>query len=560
MTSGALVVVPLYFGSRRDATVEDPATAREPERSSCRIALAGSSLVSFLALAAWVSLPATHVLTNALPRPARDERLLALSEGLTEVVQVTDLPDSGRRLLTNGHPMSSTTRTAQRYMRALAHIPLLSVETPRSVLVIGFGVGNTTHAASLHPTIQRIEVADLSKDILAAAGHFSDVNGDVLKDPRVLVFVNDGRQHLQIAAPESYDLITLEPPPIAYAGVAALYSRDFYLLARSRLKLEGFVSQWLPAYQVPTTTTLAMIRAFIDVFPNAVLLSGAESELLLVGRNAERNEIDPERVVAAVSRRPAVQDDLRRLDLGSATEIVGTFVGSARTLAAATRDIPAVTDDHSSQEYGVRSLLNFGQAVPSSVIDLKDVASWCPTCFVDGRPAASVQGLDVYLALLQQAYAASPEAVRHARAQAPPEGRVVAGSRYLGSIVPESAELHNVLALSSASAGNMEDAIKEFREALRLRPESAVTHWHLGAALASQGVREEALDHLRRSIELDPSNEAAHNDLGAVLLRERRVDEAIGHFEEALKLNPGFTDARENLDVAIEARRPHRSN
>ena len=165
------------------------------------------------------------MLTRALPQPASGERLLALEEGLNEVVAVTDTPNSGLRLLTNGHPMSSTTRTAQRYMRAFAHIPLLSMDGPRAALVIGFGVGNTTHAASLHPTIERIDVADLSKDILASAGYFKDVNGDVLKDRRVSVYVNDGRQHLQMVAPASYDLITLEPPPIAYAGVAALYPR-----------------------------------------------------------------------------------------------------------------------------------------------------------------------------------------------------------------------------------------------------------------------------------------------------------------------------------------------
>ena len=65
------------------------------------------------------------------------------------------------------------------------------------------------------------------------------------------MYVNDGRQHLQMQPPGSYDLITLEPPPIGYAGVAALYSREFYALARTRLKPSGYVSQWLPAYQVP---------------------------------------------------------------------------------------------------------------------------------------------------------------------------------------------------------------------------------------------------------------------------------------------------------------------
>ena len=112
---------------------------------------------------------------------------------------MTEVPGEGRRLLTNGHPMSATTRLSQRYMRALAHIPLLSLDAPESVLVIGFGVGNTTHAATLHPSIRRVEVADLSRDILAHAGAFSDVNQRVLDDPRVTVFVNDGRQHLQMA-------------------------------------------------------------------------------------------------------------------------------------------------------------------------------------------------------------------------------------------------------------------------------------------------------------------------------------------------------------------------
>jgi tetratricopeptide (TPR) repeat protein len=303
-----------------------------------------------------------------------------------------------------------------------------------------------------------------------------------------------------------------------------------------------------------------MIRAFIDVFPDAVLLSGAESELLLLGVRDGRIEVDPNRLAAALSHAPAVRADLERLDMGRVTEIVGTFVGSAQTLARATRDVPAVTDDKPIQEYGVMSLMNLGQAVPASVVDLSQIASWCPACFANGRPTASVPGLDVYLALLQQAYSASPQAVRQARSVAGGNTRVVAGSAYLGSIVPESAELHNALAISLASEGRLDEAIVEFREALRLEPESAGTHWHLGAALASRGDRQEALEHLRRSVTLDPANGAAHNDLGATLAQQGRWDEAVSHFERALLLDPGFTDAQRNLDIARRARRSSPSN
>src|SRR3989442_8463023 len=134
------------------------------------------------------------------------------------------------------------------------------------------------------------------------------------------------------------------------------------------------MSQWLPAYQVPTATPLSMIRAFVDVFPRAVLLSGAEADLLLVGANASRMEIDPVRLATALSRAPAVHADLKRLDLCSVTEIARTFVGSAQKLAEATRDVDPVSDHRPIQEYGVPSLLNPGHAVPASVAELTQLA------------------------------------------------------------------------------------------------------------------------------------------------------------------------------------------
>ena len=67
------------------------------------------------------------------------------------------------------------------------------------------------------------------------------------------------------------------------------------------------MSQWLPAYQVPKATTLAMIRAFVDVFPQAVLISGAEADLLLIGGNDPNNEIDPAQMASALSAAPAVR-------------------------------------------------------------------------------------------------------------------------------------------------------------------------------------------------------------------------------------------------------------
>jgi tetratricopeptide (TPR) repeat protein len=181
-----------------------------------------------------------------------------------------------------------------------------------------------------------------------------------------------------------------------------------------------------------------------------------------------------------------------------------------------------VSDDRPIQEYGVRSLLDFGEAVPASIVDLRQVAAWCPACFIGGKPAPGVEGLDTYLALVDSAYRASPLEVARARSLAEQHGRMVAGSAYLGALVPESADVHNILGIALAGRGRMDEAIAEFREALRLDPGSAQTHWHLGAALAYRGARDEAVEHLRESVRLDPDNVNARHDLDVLLTLDPR--------------------------------------
>ena len=509
MTVAAVGLIPLFLAVR----IPNPES-----RIPTAIPLAGAAI----AIAAWLVLPSDYVSARALPQPEPNERVLNQTEGVNEIVTITETTGKGRRLMTNGHAMSATWPLSQRYMRALAHVPLLMIDSPDRVLVIGFGVGNTTAAATLHPSVTRVEVADLSRNVLDHAGFFSESNANVISSPRVSIFVNDGRHHLLMAGAgkaggaggENFDLITLEPPPIGYAGVASLYSEEFYALAKSRLKPKGFVSQWLPSYQVPAETTLSMIKSFVDVFPQSVLLSGAEADLILIGAN-DRIELDPNQLFTNMSQRPAVRADLARLNLGTPREIVGMFLGSAQKLAEATRDAVPVTDDRPVQEYGVRSLLNLGEFVPGSVVDLSGVSAWCPNCFDHGMPDRVVEGLDVYLALLAHAYAATPEQGARTR-QLADEGRVLAGSAYLGAVVPETADVHNDLGIAFASRGQIDAAIAEFRNALALDPNSAATHWHLGAALAERGALQEAQEHLRTSVHLDPSNLEAAHDLESV--------------------------------------------
>lgn len=367
-----------------------------PERDrSLRIAAPATVVVVGIVASGWATLPADQLLRQTFLHLTNDRyRVLSTSEGVYESILIAEAPE-GRALITNGYSMSATSDISQRYMRAFAHVPLLQLQEPRHVLVICFGVGNTAHAASLHP-IDRLEVVDLSSDVLEHASFFADVNRDVLSSEKVKVFVNDGRSHLASGSGPLYDLVTMEPPPINQVGVASLYTTDYYELVKGRLSEGGFVTQWLPAYQVVPEVQIGVIKSFLDAFPNGVLLVGAAQELILIGQKGGPNQLDPEQVARAMEARPEVSADLARIGIRSVADLVAMYASGPSTLKKLTGASWSVTDDFPILEYGYptfrRKPLEPGMFQPELIDE------WCPACRVEGEDAAVVRGLSERLA------------------------------------------------------------------------------------------------------------------------------------------------------------------
>lgn len=376
----------------------------------------GAAAVSIFAFS---RLPAGHLVERMFEfSRSGNETVIATHEGVNETLMVTEFRKDGRRLHTNGHRMSSTALFTQRYMRAASHIPLLQLDAPGRVLNIAFGVGNTLHAASLHP-VEHLEVVDLSRAILEHARYFSHSNRDILLDPRVRVFVNDGRLHLTMQEPDAYDLITLEPPPINFAGTAALYTREFYELAHSRLRPGGYLTQWLPAHQLPGDASLTLVRAFVEVFPQSVLL-GSFRDLILLGVKGDSIEIDIGRVAERLAGRPGVRQDLKAMRMATPTDLVGSFVASSETMRRVSARVPSLVDDRPINEYAARSNLMVNIQA-RELFDVSGARSWCPTCFSEELLSDALADLPAYLEIMQQVYASRAFLV-DAPVHAPPAG------------------------------------------------------------------------------------------------------------------------------------------
>ena len=63
-------------------------------------------------------------------------------------------------------------------------------------------------------------------------------------------------------------MIVSEPSNPWVAGVAALFSREFFEAVRARLEPGGIVCQWANAYNISDADLRAIVATFQSVFPD----------------------------------------------------------------------------------------------------------------------------------------------------------------------------------------------------------------------------------------------------------------------------------------------------
>lgn len=153
---------------------------------------------------------------------------------------------------------------------------------PERVLVIGLGTGSTAGWLAEIPSVRRVDVAEIEPSILEVARRCAAVNRDVLHNPKVHVFLGDGRE-LLLGSHERYDLIVSEPSNPYRAGIASMYTQDFYRGVQSKLSPGGLFVQWMQSYEVDNQTVRTVYATLSAVFSEVETWLTQPSDLLLVG-------------------------------------------------------------------------------------------------------------------------------------------------------------------------------------------------------------------------------------------------------------------------------------
>lgn len=124
---------------------------------------------------------------------------------------------------------------------------------------------------------------------------------------------------------------------------------------------------------------------------------------------------------------------------------------------------------------------------------------------------------------------------------------------FLGRAVqlrPNATFLAN-LGFAFRRAGDLEGAIRSYREALRMNPRHAATLGKLGRALIEARQPAEAEAVLLQATAWEPTHAELRNALGHARAEQGRYAEAYGDFAAALALDPSYTEATDNAVLAL---------
>ena len=514
-------------------------------------------------------------------------RVLFYREGATATVSVREAV--GSRSLSIDGKVDASDGGDMLTQRLLAHLPLLLHPQPRQVAIIGLGSGVTLGSALVHP-IARADAIEISPEVVDASSWFEAENHQALADPRTRLVVADGRSHLMLTRTK-YDVIIAEPSNPWMAGVASLFTREFFQAVRDRLTPGGIFCQWAHTYDISEDDLRSIIATFLTAFPDGTMWLVGDADVLLVG-STEPLETRLANIVHHWNR-TGVASDLRDVHVLEPFSLLSLFVAHGSDLARYAASARVQTDDLTQLEYtGPRSV--FGSGVNRNVEKLHQVArsakkpalveaairetkpeAWRDRGWMflaaeahdaawrdftravelDPRDSKSLRGL------IRAALATSPSRAGETRAQLERLARdksnfeaAIALSRLLatrGALDeavtaiedaaindPNNVRVLEQLASVLADGGDLERLQPVVARLRQVAPGSEVTRYYAASLAFLQGQPQMSVAELDALVRENPTHALAQNLLGAALASLGDRDRARSAFEASLRADP----------------------
>ena len=495
--------------------------------------------------------------------------------GFTTVTKSPDVMGNYSYALSNSGKPDASSRGDMNTQTLLAHFPMLFHNNPKSVMVLGLASGVTAGEVLLYP-VEQIDIVDINEQVVKASEFFAPWNGGVLSNPRTNLIIQDARAHLNLTE-RSYDVIISEPSNPWMAGLATLFTEDFFEIVKDRLNEGGIFAQFMHSYQMNWTSFALVGRTFSEVFPNSLILvtniTGHGNDFLLIGLNGkDKLELDQAKRNMAYARQSV------NVALADPRILYAMLV--SEDLAKTFGEGPINTDNHPLLEYAApRMMYREDPAIADNLRSnswlreaSKDIA-WQAGLDIDTQIDKATYALSLYRPFENMLDLSKADASQKARffrlveayCQDNPtdsslfddELRSICRRAQLNSLeeiidrVANKAASYAYLGKLYEAEGNAELAMNNYSKSLLSDPGDAWVHASLGSIAGAQGRPYEAMPHFIEALRIDPNYAKAHNNLGDVLIDLDRTDQAINHFSEALRLAPNYRQAQINLAAVL---------
>lgn len=534
--------------------------------------------------------------------------------GFTTVLKyASPLGNIAYSLINSGKPDASSYGD-MRTQTLLAHFPMVFHRNPKTVMVLGLASGITAGEVLCYP-IDRLDIVEINNQAVAASRFFTPWNNNVLSNPRTRLIIQDGRAHLELTE-QSYDVIISEPSNPWMAGLASLFTRDFFELAKNRLNPNGIFVQWFHSYQMDWETFSLLGRTFAQVFPNSILVQATPTEAqsadyLFVGfKNEEGLNVENCRLkLSSVKRSKNINlSDPKLLYVLVVSEALPKLFG----------DGPVNTDNQPRLEFAAPRLMY--HLIDTTISETIRNKKWFSTetremirriaTDVDAQIEVARYSLSVYspfdnMVNLHKAAAAQKDRffklMEAYCAKNPIEYSVFNNNEelkqkclsvqievlrnnienmpdktlsylYLGNLYhmrhmlneaeavlskalqlnPYDTEVRFNLGAVLHSENKFDEAVKQYLEVLRTRPSHARANYNLGLILRSQGKNDEAISYLLRAVQADPESAEANHELAALLAVQGKFEQAFEYYNKALQIRPDFISAHYNLGNLLQ--------
>jgi spermidine synthase len=210
-------------------------------------------------------------------------RLLFFEEGVNATISVRRNSEAVA-LFVNGKPDASS-RDDMPHQLILGVLGPMAHPRPRDIGIVGWGSGVTARAATFFGDVRRVEVAEIEGAVWRASPLFAEVNGGVERDPRVRVVFDDARSHF-LTRDSTYDVIISQPSNPWMAGVASLFSADFYRLVKAKLNRGGVLAQWIQLYHMDAATVALVFRTILRSFSHVQLWFSDTTDVVLLASDS----------------------------------------------------------------------------------------------------------------------------------------------------------------------------------------------------------------------------------------------------------------------------------